>query len=122
MVPVLAGTLFACIRMSQTFEKLGKYVNLSQAVEIQREGATPDVRWLKRGHPVTASQTNLNRSRYKHQDDHLYVVAEDERVGPTVFVIIMTYLSRQTDYSQPPLSDVFYGVLKCVDVDPPYFS
>jgi hypothetical protein len=81
MLPVLAGTLFACIRMHQTFQKLGHFVNLSQAVEVLKEGGTPNVRWLKRGHPVTPSQTNLNRSRYKHQDEHLYVVAEDERVS-----------------------------------------
>ena len=82
-------------KMHNTFSKLGHYVNLSQGAEVQRDGIAPDVQRLKKGHPVTASQTNLNRSRYKHNDANLYIVAEDPR----------------TDYSQPPMSDVYYGVL-----------
>ena len=84
MAPLIAGTVFSCWRMHTSFGKLAHYVNLSQANEMQR-GQTTDVERLRRGHPVTRSQANLNRARYGAMNDEMYVVDPDER----------------TDYSQP---------------------
>ena len=98
MVPLLLGTLFISYKMHHRNKALGHYVNISQAAEVQREGAAGDVERLKKGHPVTLNQANLNRFRYKPKDDNLYLVAQDDR----------------TDYSQPPMSDVFEGVLQSV--------
>lgn len=98
MVPLLLGTLFISYKMHSRNKALGHYVNISQAAEVQREGAAGDVERLKKGHPVTLNQANLNRFRYKPKDDNLYLVAQDDR----------------TDYTQPPMSDVFEGVLQSV--------
>ncbi|KXN82921.1 hypothetical protein AN958_02004 [Leucoagaricus sp. SymC.cos] len=63
--------------------------------EVQRGEETADVMRLRAGHPVTWSQSNLNRRRYAQNDDTLYVAPEDER----------------TDYSQPPMANWYSGVL-----------
>lgn len=111
-LPLLLGTIFACYRMNRTFARLGEHVNLSQAAEVTQQGSAPVVQTLKRANPVTASQMNLNRARYKHKDDNAYVVAKDAKVRfPQFCVISVQELKLQTDYSQPPLSDVYYGVL-----------
>lgn len=98
MVPLLLGTLYSSYKMHARYKGLGHWVNVSQAAEVHREGAAHDVQRLKKGFPVTQNQRNLNRLRYKPKDDNLYIVAHDER----------------TDYSQPPMSDVFEGVLQSV--------
>ncbi|KAF5381794.1 hypothetical protein D9615_005509 [Tricholomella constricta] len=81
LVPLLVGTaVWSC---------------LSSVHEVQRGEETADVLRLKAGHPVTWSQSNLNKRRYAQNDDTLYVAPEDER----------------TDYSQPPMAGWYNGVL-----------
>ena len=100
MAPLLIGTIYSCYRMHSTFAKLGHYVNLSQAAEAQRDGTAPDVERLKRGHPVTVGQTNLNRQRYKHRDANLFVVAEDPKVR-IPFAIGFSLIQVATDRLLP---------------------
>ncbi|TDL20250.1 DUF221-domain-containing protein [Rickenella mellea] len=95
MVPLIAGTVFYSWHISGEFTPLSKYVNLSAIFEVQRGEETEDVLQLRVGHPVTWSQSNLNHRRYAQNDDTLYVAPEDER----------------TDYSQPPMSGWYDGVL-----------
>ncbi|SCV74453.1 BQ2448_8092 [Microbotryum intermedium] len=97
VVPLILGTSYTIYRLSQTYTPLSRFVNLSQACEVSH-GATADIVKLRRGHPVTRSQTHLSRGRYKHHsstNEGVYVVARNEA----------------TDYDQPPLSDVYNGVL-----------
>jgi len=63
--------------------------------EVQRGEDTADVIQLRAGHPVTWSQSNLNRRRYAQNDETLYIAPEDDR----------------TDYSQPPMANWYGGVL-----------
>jgi hypothetical protein len=63
--------------------------------EVERGEDTAEVVRLRAGHPVTWSQSNLNRRRYAQNDDTLYVAPEDAR----------------TDYSQPPMTNWYDGVL-----------
>lgn len=94
MVPLLLGTMYAAWKIQERFEGLSSYVNLSQVCEAQRGGAGDSIR-LRRGHPVTRSQMNLSRIRYAYGDDSLYIVGKDLR----------------TNYAQPPIMDMFPGVL-----------
>jgi hypothetical protein len=94
MVPLILGTIYTAIRIHQTYRPLSQFVNLSQACEVSHGGAG-DIMKLRRGHPVTRSQSNLNRARYGHNDEGIYVVGKNDA----------------TDYAQPPLSDSYPGVL-----------
>ncbi|KAF8154629.1 hypothetical protein B0H34DRAFT_752640 [Crassisporium funariophilum] len=95
LVPLLAGTVAWSWYVDKELRPLSKYVGLSSVFEVQRGEETADVTRLRAGHPVTWSQSNLNRRRYAQNDDTLYVAPEDER----------------TDYSQPPMANWYSGVL-----------
>ncbi|KAH7869805.1 uncharacterized protein C8R40DRAFT_1163358 [Lentinula edodes] len=95
LVPLLAGTVIWSWWLHKSLTPLSDYVNLSSVFEVERGEESADVARLKLGHPVTWSQSNLNRRRYAQNDDTLYVAPEDER----------------TDYSQPPMANWYRGVL-----------
>ncbi|KAG5653779.1 hypothetical protein H0H81_010620 [Sphagnurus paluster] len=95
LVPLLAGTVAWSWYVDKHLRPLSKFVSLSSVFEVQRGEETADVLRLKAGHPVTWSQSNLNKRRYAQNDDTLYVAPEDER----------------TDYSQPPMAGWYSGVL-----------
>ncbi|KZP27711.1 DUF221-domain-containing protein [Athelia psychrophila] len=95
LLPLLAGTILWAWHMHRNFEPLSRFVSLSSVCEVQRGEETADVTRLRAGHPVSWSQSNLNRRRYAQNDETLYVAPEDER----------------TDYSQPPMANWYSGVL-----------
>ncbi|KAI0029909.1 hypothetical protein K488DRAFT_55341 [Vararia minispora EC-137] len=95
VAPLIIGTVAWAWYIDQAFRPLSKYVSLSSVCEVQRGVETEEVMRLRAGHPVTWSQSNLNRLRYAQNDDTLYVAPEDDR----------------TDYSQPPMAGWYYGVL-----------
>ncbi|KAL0071018.1 hypothetical protein AAF712_001576 [Marasmius tenuissimus] len=95
LLPLLAGTLLWTWYLHHILTPLSRYVNLSSVHEVERGEESEEVSRLRSGHPVTWSQTNLNRRRYAQNDDTLYVAPEDER----------------TDYSQPPMANWYNGVL-----------
>ncbi|KAK4048133.1 hypothetical protein OIV83_005003 [Microbotryomycetes sp. JL201] len=94
LIPLFIGTAYTTWSIGDSYSALSKYVNLSQACEVTT-GAAGDVVRLRRGHPVTSKQTSLNRGRYKHNGEGIYVVGKNSR----------------TDYSQPPMSESYPGVL-----------
>ncbi|KAM0790961.1 hypothetical protein ACM66B_004266 [Microbotryomycetes sp. NB124-2] len=94
LIPLFIGTAYTTWSIGDSYSGLSKYVNLSQACEVT-SGAAGDVVRLRRGHPVTSKQTTLNRGRYKHNGEGIYVVGKNSR----------------TDYSQPPSSESYPGVL-----------
>ncbi|KAI0063663.1 DUF221-domain-containing protein [Artomyces pyxidatus] len=95
VAPLIIGTLAWSWYIDRAFRPLSQYVSLSSVFEVQRGEETEDVVRLRAGHPVTWSQSNLNRSRYAQNDETLYVAPEDDR----------------TDYSQPPMANWYSGVL-----------
>ncbi|TKA52309.1 hypothetical protein B0A53_04777 [Rhodotorula sp. CCFEE 5036] len=95
MLPLVAGTAYTVWHIGKMYEPLARFVNLSQACEVVNGDGTNDVDQLRKGHPVTKSQTHLNRGRYGHRGDGVYAVAKNPC----------------TDYSQPPLSEMYPGVL-----------
>jgi len=95
VVPLLVGTIVWSWYIYKAFKPLSKFVSLSSVFEVQRGEETADAVRLRAGHPVTWSQSNLNRRRYAQNDETLYVAPEDER----------------TDYSQPPMANFYSGVL-----------
>lgn len=107
MIPLLLFSLYTCISLHRRFSPLSTYVNLAQAAEVKRAQAADgqayeagalasDVERLRKGHPVTHSQSELNRGRYESSEETMYVVKQDQK----------------TDYAQPPMSEAYYGVLK----------
>ncbi|KAL5504873.1 hypothetical protein ACEPAH_7536 [Sanghuangporus vaninii] len=92
---LILGTFAWSIYTAKVFEPLSKYVNLSSVFEVQRGEESAELLRMRAGHPVTWSQSNLNRRRYAQNDETLYVAPEDDR----------------TDYSQPPMSNWYNGVL-----------
>ncbi|KAF8273382.1 DUF221-domain-containing protein [Lactarius quietus] len=95
VAPLFVFTLAWSVYISNSFNGLTKYVNLSAVFEVQRGEETEEVARLRTGHPVSWSQSNLNRRRYAQNDDILYVAPEDDH----------------TDYSQPPMANWYNGVL-----------
>jgi len=95
LAPLLVAAVLWSWYTDKMFRPLSKYVNLSAIVEVQRGEDTADVIQMRTGHPVTWSQSNLNRRRYAQNDETLYVAPEDQR----------------TDYSQPPMANWYSGVL-----------
>ncbi|KAH9949754.1 hypothetical protein B0H21DRAFT_88992 [Amylocystis lapponica] len=95
LAPLLGGVLLWAWLTDRTFRPLSKYASLSSVFEVQRGEDSEDVVRLRTGHPVTWSQSNLNRRRYAQNDETLYVAPEDER----------------TDYLQPPMANWYRGVL-----------
>lgn len=71
----MLATTYATYRIGENFGPLSRYVNLSQACEIT-DGAANDVVRLRKGHPVTKSQTHLNRGRYKQSNEGAFVAAK----------------------------------------------
>ncbi|KAJ7768530.1 hypothetical protein B0H16DRAFT_1716516 [Mycena metata] len=95
LAPLLFGTVLWSWYVDRELQPLSEFVSLSSVFEVERGEETADVTRLRAGHPVTWSQSNLNRRRYAQNDDTLYVAPEDER----------------TDYSQPPMANWYDGVL-----------
>ncbi|KAL6304476.1 hypothetical protein BKA93DRAFT_825654 [Sparassis latifolia] len=95
LAPLLAGTLLWSWNTYKIFRPLSKYVSLSSVFEVQRGEDSAEVVRLRAGHPVSWSQSNLNRRRYAQNEEILYVAPEDDR----------------TDYSQPPMANWYSGVL-----------
>ncbi|KII85606.1 hypothetical protein PLICRDRAFT_44934 [Plicaturopsis crispa FD-325 SS-3] len=93
--PLLGVTVLWAWYIHKNYRPLSKYVSLSSVSEVERGEETAEVMRLRAGHPVTWSQSNLNRRRYAQNDETLYVAPEDER----------------TDYSQPPMANWYSGVL-----------
>lgn len=89
MALIMAGSAWECWRMHRKFRQLSRFVNLQQACEAARDDEGPeDVQKLRRGHPVTESQTRLSQGRYNQRDDGLYVVADDPKVSFRLFVFL----------------------------------
>ncbi|EMD32395.1 hypothetical protein CERSUDRAFT_108829 [Gelatoporia subvermispora B] len=95
IAPLLAGTLLWSWSTYKRYRPLSQFVNLSSIYEVERGEDSADVVRLRSVHPVSWSQSNLNRRRYAQNDEVLYVAPEDER----------------TDYSQPPMANWYGGVL-----------
>ncbi|TFY73230.1 hypothetical protein EWM64_g10782, partial [Hericium alpestre] len=93
IAPLIAGTIAWSWYIDKKFRPLSKYASLSSVYEVERGEESEDIMRLRAGHPVTWSQSNLNRRRYAQNDDTLYVAPEDDR----------------TDY--PPMSNWFNGIL-----------
>ncbi|KAM6494958.1 protein of unknown function DUF221 domain containing protein [Amanita muscaria] len=93
--PLLIGTVVWAWHVEKAFRPLSKYVSLSSVCEVERGTDNAEVTMFRKGHPVTWSQSHLNKRRYAQNDDTLYVAPEDER----------------TDYSQPPMANWYSGVL-----------
>lgn len=108
MAPLILGTLYTSFRIHNTYKPLSQFVNLSQASEVaSTEGG--DIMKLRKGHPVTRSQSNLNRGRYGANDDGLYVVGQVGR--PSHESTTDVRQNDATDYAQPPVSGSYPGVL-----------
>ena len=97
--------------MITDFGGLSKYLALSSICEVQRGEGADQVVGVRDEGEITRSQrypcyadcrtrlihffSNLNHRRYAVNDETLYVAPSDKR----------------TDYSQPPMSNFYYGVL-----------
>ena len=97
--------------MITDFGGLSKYLALSSICEVQRGEGADHVVGVRDEGEITRSQryncsangriqlihafSNLNHRRYAVNDETLYVAPSDKR----------------TDYSQPPMSNFYYGVL-----------
>ncbi|GAA5948371.1 hypothetical protein JCM3765_001391 [Sporobolomyces pararoseus] len=104
MIPLSLSTIYIMYYFNLIYSPLSKFINLSQAAQVTHGGRlagdvvveqTQTQTQLGKNHPVTTSQTNLNKERYSNKGDGIYAVAK------TIY----------TDYSQPPLSDSYPGVL-----------
>ncbi|GJN93152.1 hypothetical protein Rhopal_006199-T1 [Rhodotorula paludigena] len=95
MIPLLIATSYTIWRLGKTYGPLSRFVNLSQACESSHGAGAEDVVRLREGHPVTSSQTQLNRGRYGQKGEGVYAVAHN----------------AATDFSQPPMSEMYPGVL-----------
>jgi len=93
--PLIIGTILWAWYIVKIYTPLSEHVSLSSVCEVERGEETAEVVRLRAGHPVTRSQSNLSRRRYAQNDDTLYVAPEDAR----------------TDYSQPPMTYWYNGVL-----------
>jgi hypothetical protein len=115
MVPLLMYTLWWSWTMVRDFGGLSRYLALSSICEVQRgegadvaagvrgeDGVSRSQRWVEtsatrdwRVECANVCDSNLNHRRYAVNDETLYVAPSDTR----------------TDYSQPPMSNFFFGVL-----------
>ncbi|KAG8943918.1 hypothetical protein FRC04_002406 [Tulasnella sp. 424] len=95
MAPLIAFTCYWGWTTDRDFGPQSSFVSLSSVFEVQRGEATNEVAKMRMGHPVSMSSSTLNRRRYAQNDETLYVAPEEET----------------TDYSQPPMTDWYYGVL-----------
>lgn len=75
MAPLIFSTIYTAYSIHTSHQPLSQFVNLSQACEISSSDGG-DIMKFRRGHPVTRSQSNLNRGRYGANDDGLYVVGQ----------------------------------------------
>ncbi|KAL7418593.1 hypothetical protein Q5752_007051 [Cryptotrichosporon argae] len=94
MAPLLLYTLWWSWTMFRDFGPLGRYLALSSVCEVERGEEAERVVGIGESGP-TRSQSNLNHRRYAVNDETLYVAPSD----------------RRTDYSQPPMSAFYPGVL-----------
>lgn len=94
MLPLLAVTAYWGWHMQRECRPYAKFAELDKVFGAQRNGADAMTRSQAEEH-ITASHTHLSRSRYAQNDETLYVAPEDSR----------------TDYSQPPMTNFYYGVL-----------
>jgi hypothetical protein len=92
---------------SSVYLPLSRFINLSQAAEITKSTANATaaadssssnsvskdddgdragdaVVQLRQGHPVTSSQTNLNKERYATKGDGIYAVAKVSLLLPFI--------------------------------------
>jgi hypothetical protein len=95
LVPLLACTIAWSWYIHHSLQSLSKFVSLSSVYEVQRGEETAEVLRLKAGHPVSWSQSHLNRRRYAQNDDTLYVAPEDER---TDYVRSVLFLNQLESY------------------------
>lgn len=89
LVPLLIGTLAWSWYIYHELQPLSNYVSLSSVFEVQRGEETAEVMRLRAGHPVTWSQSSLNRRRYAENDDTLYVAPEDERTDYVRYLFLL---------------------------------
>ncbi|KAG8813472.1 hypothetical protein FRC17_001557 [Serendipita sp. 399] len=96
MAPLIVFTLWWGYKEYHHFKGLSSFVSLSSVFDVQRGEDSDEVARLRAGAGVVSlSQSHLNRRRYAQNDETLYVAPEDER----------------TDYSQPPMTNWYNGVL-----------
>lgn len=88
MVPLSLATMYTMYWFSSIYLPLSKYINLSQAAEVTHGATAGDVVQLRQGHPVTISQTNLNRGRYSYSGDGIYAVAKVSFSLPAPFSLL----------------------------------
>ncbi|KAI9438478.1 DUF221-domain-containing protein [Lactarius indigo] len=98
VAPLFVFTVAWSVYISNSFHGLTKFVNLSAVFEVQRGEETEEVVRLRTGHPVSWSQSNLNRRRYAQNDEILYVAPEDDH---TDYVVTSTGKKR---YGHPALT------------------
>ncbi|KAJ3568493.1 hypothetical protein NP233_g5666 [Leucocoprinus birnbaumii] len=115
LLPLLFGTMAWSWYIDKKLKPLSKFVSLSSVFEVQRGEETADVVRLRAGHPVTWSQSNLNRRRYAQNDDTLYVAPEDERTDYVSLVHpTLNQHTKPPAKSQPPMANWYTGVLKYI--------
>jgi len=98
---------------SSVYLPLSRFINLSQAAEITKSAANATaaaadssssnsvgkdddgdragdaVVQLRQGHPVTSSQTNLNKERYATKGDGIYAVAKVSLLLPFISLSLL---------------------------------
>lgn len=109
VVPLSLATLYTMYHLSSVYLPLSRYINLSQAAEVTHGATAGDVVQLRSGHPVTTSQTNLNRGRYAHQGDGIYAVAK-VRAFPFLSPLSLTSI-RNSPPKYPSVIDSKHGLL-----------
>ncbi|KAG8861325.1 hypothetical protein FRC20_011487 [Serendipita sp. 405] len=96
MAPLILFTIWWGWTTYKHFHGLSSFVSLSSVFDVQRGEDSDAMSRLRAGAGVVSlSQSHLNRRRYAQNDETLYVAPEDER----------------TDYSQPPMTNWYHGVL-----------
>ncbi|KAJ7856674.1 hypothetical protein B0H14DRAFT_3085289 [Mycena olivaceomarginata] len=109
LAPLIVGTVLWSWYVERALKPLSDFVSLSSVFEVERGEETADVTRLRAGHPVTWSQSNLNRRRYAQNDDTLYVAPEDERTDYVRLSLLYSPPLRSTGkrrYMHPALNGV----------------
>ena len=95
MLPLLAYTVWWAFVTNRDFGPLSEYLAISSICEVDRGGEAEDVVGVRDENQVTRSESSLSHRRYAVNDETMYVAPSDKR----------------TDYSQPPMSNFYDGVL-----------
>ncbi|CDZ98226.1 Uncharacterized conserved protein [Phaffia rhodozyma] len=101
MIPLLSLTLVWSFQIYKLYQPLCQSVSLSLIADVQKGESAENVLKVRSERSrmeqaeITRSQCNLNRRRYAVNQEDLYLAPADDR----------------TDYSQPPMSSYFPGVL-----------